>query len=113
MKYLGIYLLGLFLSLPLPATAQSSTPMTDEYGATGRNPNMQEWYTRVRGKMYGETPAGSTNLDRFNAPNNSNSPVPEVAPMTAPVNTPRGGFIPKDRGAPESTGGGGTRFFQK
>ena len=109
MKHLSIYLLGLFLSLPLPATAQSATPMTDEYGATGRNPNMQEWYTRVRAKMYGSTATGTSNPVQFSPPSNHNAPVLESAPPSSPSRR----FTPKDRGAPESTGGGGTRFFKK
>lgn len=42
----------LVLSISLPANAQSKTPITDEFGATGRTPNANLWREESR-KFYG------------------------------------------------------------
>ncbi|MEK0178083.1 hypothetical protein [Microcoleus anatoxicus] len=41
----------LILSISLPANAQSKTPITDQFGATGRTPNANQWREESR-KFY-------------------------------------------------------------
>ncbi|MEG4496735.1 hypothetical protein QUB05_21440 [Microcoleus sp. F10-C6] len=42
----------LILSISLPANAQSKTPVTDQFGATGTTPNANVWREECR-KFYG------------------------------------------------------------
>ena len=111
MKYLGICLLGLFLAIPLPAIAQSSTPVTDLHGANGTEPNIKQWYDMMMMKMRGQDPFSGSN-------SNSSSPSTNQlelrsAPASPPGNSaPARTFTPPDRGAPGITGGAGTRFLK-